>query len=116
MKRLGVTFAFACAALALAAPSQAAVNVGVADDHPVGQLDGGAAFFALLNDLGMKEVRLSVLWDPTQPTTIVNQTEITAVLPVATLRGMNVVFSVAPLKAKSITVPGANTQFVAFVE
>jgi hypothetical protein len=116
MKRLGVLIAFACAALALAAPSQAAVNVGVADDHPVGQPDGGAAFFALMNDLGMKEVRLSVLWDASQPTTIANQAEITAVLPVATLRGMNVVFSVAPLKARSIAVPGANAQFVAFVE
>ena len=57
MKRLGVFFAFSCAALALAAPSQAAINVGVADDHPLGQPDGGAAYFALMNDLGMKEVR-----------------------------------------------------------
>jgi hypothetical protein len=116
MKRLGVTFAFACAALVLAAPGQAAINVGVADDHPVGQADGGAAFFALMSDVGLKEVRLSVLWDASQPTTIVNQAEIAAVLPVATLRGVNVVFSVAPLKARSIGVPGANAQFVAFVE
>src|SRR5687767_112661 len=116
MKRLGVTFAFACAALVLAAPGQAAVNVGVADDQPLGHPDGGTAFFALMNDLGMKEVRLSVLWDATEPTTIAHQAQIEAVLPVATLRGMNVVFSVAPLKARSIAVPGANTQFVAFLE
>ena len=100
MMRLGVIFAFACAALAFAAPGQAAINVGVADDLPVGQPDGGAASFALMNDVGLKEVRLSVLWDSTQPTTIANKAQIEAVLPVATLRGVNVVFSVAPLKAR----------------
>jgi hypothetical protein len=98
MKRLGVTFAFACAALAFAAPGQAATKVGVADDLPVGQPDGGAASFALMNDVGLKELRLSVLWDSTQPTTIVNRAQIEAVVPVATLRGVNIVFSVAPLK------------------
>ena len=116
MTRLGITFAFACAVLAFAAPGQAAINVGVADDLPVGQPDGGAASVALMNDVGLKEVRLSVLWDSTQPTTIVNQAQIEAVVQVATLRGVNVVFSVAPLKARSITVPGANAQFVAFLD
>jgi len=116
VKRLAVTLALACAGLVLAAPGQAAINVGVADDRPIGQVDGGAAFFALMTDVGMREVRLSVLWDATQPMTIVNQAEIQAVLPVAAVRGVKVVFSVAPLKARSITVPGANTQFVAFLE
>ena len=113
--RLGVTFAFACAVFAFAAPGQAAINVGVADDLPVGQPDGGAASVALMNDVGLKEVRLSVLWDSSRPTTIANQAQIAGVLQVATLRGVNVVFSVAPLKARSITVPGANVQFVAFL-
>jgi len=116
MTRLGVILAFACAAFAFAAPGQAALNVGVADDLPVGQPDGGAASVALMNDVGLKEVRLSVLWDSAQPTTIVNQAQIGAVLQVATLRGVNVVFSVAPLKARSITAPGANAQFVAFLD
>ena len=89
MTRVGVTFAFACSALAFAAPGQAAINVGVADDLPVGQPDGGAASFALMNDVGLKEIRLSVLWDSSQPTTIANQAQIEAVLPVATLRGVN---------------------------
>jgi len=116
MKRLAVTFALACAGLALAAPAQAGVSVGVADDRPVGQPDGGAAFFALMNDIGLREARLSVQWDASQPATILNQVQIESVLPVATLRGVKVVFSVAPVKARAITAPGASTQFVAFVQ
>ncbi len=106
MKRLALTFALACAAFALAGPAQAAISVGVADDRPLGQPDGGAAFFMVMNDVGLSEIRLSVLWDATQPMTIAHQAQIESVLPVATLRGMKVTFSVTPLKARSITVPG----------
>ena len=102
--------------LALAGPAHAGISVGVADDRPLGQPDGGAAFFAVMSDVGLRDVRLSVLWDATQPMTIAHQVQLESVLPVATLRGMNVTFSVAPLKARSIAVPGAQTQFVAFVD
>jgi hypothetical protein len=116
VKRVGVLLSLACAGLTLAAASYGAVDVGVADDRPVGQPDGGAAFFAVLNDVGMREVRITVLWDAAQPMTIANQAEIEDVLPVATLRGVKVVFSVAPLKARALGEPGAATQFVTFVE
>jgi len=117
MKRLAVTFALACAGLALAGPAPAGLTVGVADDHPVGTPDNGAAFFALMNDVGLSEVRLGVKWDETQPTTIVNQAQIESVLPVATLRGVRVIFSVTPLKARAITAtPEASDQFVAFLQ
>jgi hypothetical protein len=117
MKRLALTSALACSAFALAGPAQAALSVGVADDRPLGQPDSGAAYFALMNDVGLREVRLSVKWDATQPTTIENQAQIESVLPVATLRGIRVVFSVTPLKARAITAsPEASAQFVAFVQ
>jgi hypothetical protein len=117
MKRLAVTFALACAGLALAGPAQAGLTVGVADDHPVGTPDNGAAFFALMNDVGLSEVRLTVNWDATQPTTIVNRAQIESVLPVATLRGVRVILSVTPVKARSITAaPEASAQFVAFLQ
>lgn len=117
MKRLAVTLALACAGFALASPAQAALTVGVADDHPVGQPDGGAAYFALMNDVGLREVRLTVNWDATQPTTIMNQAQIESVLPVATLRGIRVVFSVAPAKARAVgNSPQARQQFVAFLQ
>ena len=116
MKRLGVMFALACVSLALVGPAQAALSVGVVDDSPVGTADGGAAFFALMNDVGLREVRLSLRWDPAAPTTIENQAQISSVLPVATLRGVKVVLSVAPAKARSITdSPGASAQFAAFL-
>ena len=117
MKRLAVTLALACAALALASTAQAGLKVGVADDHPVGPADNGAAFFAIMNDVGLTEVRLTVGWDATRPTTILNRAEIESVLPVATLRGIRVIFSVTPMKARSITAtPAAYGQFVAFLE
>ena len=117
MKRLALTFALACAALALASPAQAGLTVGVADDHPLGQPDQGAAFFMLMNDVGLSQVRLTVNWDATQPTTIMHQDEIESVLPVATLRGVRVIFSIRPLQARSIAeTPAASDEFVAFLE
>ena len=38
--------------------------------------DGGAAFFAAMTDLGLKANRVSIAWDPANPTTIQNQAEI----------------------------------------
>jgi hypothetical protein len=117
MKRLAFTFALACAAFALAGPAQAGLAVGVADDRPIGTADNGAAFFALMNDVGLNEVRLTVNWDATQPTTIVNQSYIESVLPVATLRGVRVVFSVSPAKARAIGASAeARAQFVAYLK
>jgi hypothetical protein len=110
-----VIFALACACLALAGPASAGLSVGVTDDRPLGQPDGGTAFFTVMNDVGLREVRISIWWDAANPTLINNQAEIQNVLPVAALRGVKVVLSVTPLKAKSITVPGADDQFVAFV-
>ena len=117
MKRLAVTFALACACLALAAPAQASVDVGIADDRPVGAPDGGAAFFALMNDVGLRQVRLTVMWDPAQPATIENQAEIESLLPVAALRGIRVAFSVMPVRARSVTgSPRAAAEFAAFLQ
>ena len=99
----------------MAAPAQADINAGVVDDRPVVTADGGAAFFALMNDVGLKEVRLTVHWDPAHPMTIENQLYLTSMLPVATLRGVRVVFSVQPLKSRSVTgTPNGTQQFAAF--
>jgi hypothetical protein len=117
MKRFAVTLALACACLALAGPAQAGVDVGIADDSPVGIADGGAAFFALMNDIGLREVRLTVVWDPAQPETIENQAQIESLVPVATLRGVRVTFSVMPPKARTVTSsPEAAAGFVDFLQ
>jgi hypothetical protein len=102
--------------LALAAPANADLDAGVVDDRPVVTADGGAAFFALMSDVGLKEVRITVQWDPAHPTTIENQAYLESMVPVATLRGVRVVFSVQPLKARSVTgTPNGTQQFAAFV-
>src|SRR5918999_3181621 len=112
-----LVLAAACVtSLALAVPAQADVDAGVVDDRPVVTADGGAAFFALMADVGLKEVRITVQWDPAHPTTIEHQAYLESMLPVATLRGVRVVFSVQPVKARSVTgTPNGAQQFAAFV-
>ena len=116
--KLATLFALACASLAFAGPAQADVNVGVVDDRPVVTLDGGAAFFALMNDVGMREVRLTAQWDPAAPPTeIEHELYLTSMMPVAALRGVRVVFSVQALKAASVTgTPDGAAKFAAFLQ
>ena len=115
--KLATMFTLACASLALAGPAQADVNVGVVDDRPVVTADGGAAFFALMNDVGMRELRLTVQWDPANPANIHNQLYLTSMLPVATLRGVRIIFSVQAEKAKSVTgTPDGAAKFALFTQ
>jgi hypothetical protein len=116
LKLVLVLLATAVTSLGLAAPANADLDAGVVDDRPVVTADGGAAFFTLMNDVGLKEVRITVQWDPAHPTTIDNQAYLASMLPVATLRGMRVVFSVQPVKARSVTgTPNGTQRFAAFV-
>jgi hypothetical protein len=102
--------------LVLATPAHADLDAGVVDDRAVVTADGGAAFFALMSDVGLKEVRITAEWDPAHPTTIANEAYIANMLPVATLRGVRVTFSVQPAKSRSITgTPNGTQQFAAFV-
>lgn len=104
------------AGLALAGPANADLDAGVVDNRPIVTADGGAAFFALMNDVGLQEVRITVPWDPARPTTIENEAYLAAMLPVATLRGVRVVVSVQPLRARSVTATRNGSQrFAAFV-
>ena len=60
----------ACAA---AGAARAALDVGVTED--AGKTgDGGAAFFATLNDVGLNENRVSINWDAANPTAIAGRT------------------------------------------
>ena len=78
--------------------------------------DGGAAFFATLNDVGLKVNRVSINWDAANPTTIGGQAEIAAWLPQAQAAGTRIIFAVSPLKATDLTAtPDAKTKFASFV-
>jgi hypothetical protein len=69
-----------------------------------------------MTDVGLEELRITVLWDPANPTTITNEAYVASMLPVATLRGVRVVFSVQSVKARSVTgTPNGAQQFAAFV-
>ena len=107
----------ACAVLACAAAgtARAGLDVGVTED--AGKTgDGGASFFATLNDVGLKVNRVSINWDAANPTAIGGQDEIASWIPQAQAAGTRIIFAVSPLKATDLTAtPDAKTKFAAFV-
>jgi hypothetical protein len=103
------------ASLTLAGGASAGLQIGVADDLGF-HSDLSPWFFDSLGELGMKENRVSVPFDASAPTTIQSQAALDLYVPVATLRGVRVVFSVAPTKAKGMTeTPGAVTAYANYV-
>jgi len=65
-----VSLACALAALTLAAPAAADVVVGVADNRPKTDPTNAERFFTAMSDVGLKENRIAVVWDPLEPSTI----------------------------------------------
>jgi hypothetical protein len=114
--RVFTCLASLCAVLALPAAAPAALGLGVVDDSPKGSLDGGEAFYTLMADLGMSENRVTMTWDPSvDPTT--HDALVAPLLPVAQLRGVNIVFAVYPAKARGITsAPSAPAEFAAYLQ
>jgi hypothetical protein len=105
-----------CAALMAPPVAPAAVEIGVVDDAPKGSLDGGAAFYELMADLGMKENRVTMLWDPERDPAV-EDALVAPVLTTASLRGIRVIFAVFPAKARTITSsPSAGGQFTAYLQ
>src|SRR5919204_2069498 len=98
-----VAAALACLLCALAFSGAASGTVyGVADDAGKYAEDGGASFFATLNDLGMTENRVAVTWDPANPTTITDQAFLDRSVPKAVARGIDLVFAIYPAKARGL--------------
>jgi hypothetical protein len=107
--------ACALAVLFAAAPATADITVGVSDDLPIGADDSGAAFYASMQDLGLRENRIAVKWDSNAPTAIPNEAGIGRAVAEAQTRGVNVVLSLFPLRGRSITdAPAAAGQFAAW--
>jgi hypothetical protein len=98
------------------AGNASALDIGVVDDYGI-PAENAPWFFDSLADLGMRENRISIAWDPDAPTTIPRQQALELYVPYATLRGIRVVFGVSPAKARSITSnPAAPAQYTAFLE
>jgi hypothetical protein len=103
------------AALVLVGSASADVRIGIADDLGL-SADTSTWFFDSLGELGMRENRVSVPFDVTAPTTIQNQVGLDTYVPLATLRGVDVVFSVAPAKARAVADnPGAVRQYADYL-
>ena len=116
MQRPAVLVALLVSTLVVAGSSTAALRVGVADDFGTNG-DQTAWFFDHLGELGMTENRVSVNFDASAPTTIPNRALLDLYVPLATLRGVRVVFSVAPTRAKAIAeTPGSVEAYAAYVE
>jgi hypothetical protein len=114
MKIISAFLASACAALALAGVASADLAIGVVDDRAKSPGDL-APFFTQMNDVGLTQVRVTVLWDPAAPLTIPDQAEIERMLPFAQSAGVKVIFAVYPAKPRSApTTPAAAAQFAAF--
>ena len=106
----------ACAALLLVAPAAADVTVGVADDRGKLAEDGGAAFFASMRDVGLTENRITLAWDPDNPTTIRDQEALDRYMANAAAAGIRITVVIAPTRARALfnSAPATN-QFVAFI-
>jgi hypothetical protein len=94
-----------------------ATDFGVADTHPVGMSDDGAKFYALMNDVGLTENRLTLLWNPAQPTTIDNRDELARAIKQAQLHGIKTILSIYPARSGALSgSSAASTQFVTFLQ
>src|SRR3954465_13103809 len=101
MRRITAALASACAALALTGAASS-TTFGVADDAGKYAEDGGAGFFTMLTQLGMTEKRMAVFWDPSQPNPIAHRAFLDRSMPQAQPRGIHVMFSIYPLKARAL--------------
>jgi hypothetical protein len=107
MKIVSAFLASACASLALAGAASAELTIGVVDDRAKSPGDL-APFFTQMNDVGLSQVRVTVLWDPADPLTIPEQAEIERMLPFAQAAGVKVIFAVYPAKPRfAPTTPAA---------
>jgi hypothetical protein len=117
MKAFSTYLALLFAALAVPTGASGALGLGVVDDSPKGSLDGGAAFYSLMADLGMTENRVTMAWDPARPDPAAEDAFLAPVLSTAQARGIRVIVAVYPAKARSITSsPIAPGQFVAYLQ
>lgn len=112
-----LTFACVASALILAPGAVAAgtLRVGVADDHPKTSPEIAGQFYDAMNDVGLTENRITVLWDSANPTAIPDEQQIGEAIAAATAHGVHVTLSIYPDRARAITdSPQAIGQFASF--
>src|SRR5918999_2912768 len=106
----------ALAALAVAAPAAADVSVGVADDRGKLADDGGADFLAAMREVGLQENRITLAWDPDQPTTIRDKDSLDRYVANSTAAGIRLSVVISPSRARALfNSASTSTAFVRFV-
>jgi hypothetical protein len=122
VRRIGratrLTLVCALGALALAAPAAADVAVGVADSLAKSDPANAKRFFETMNDVGLTENRISIVWNPTQPTTIPDREALVQAVALAAEHKIRLTFSVyhGPPAATFTRSPAAAPQFAAFLQ
>ena len=122
MRRGAVVAAVLCAGAMLGALGSAAagqpspVRFGVADDTGKYADDGGAAFFAQLTSLGLRDDRMTVTWDPAHPALIADRQFLDRSIVAAAAAGVQVRLAVRPATAGAIGLSATRARsFAAFV-
>ncbi len=85
---------------AVAAPGT--IKFGVADDAGKYADDSGAAFYTRIAASGLSNDRVTVTWDPANPTVIEEKPFLDRTIPAASALGVDIVFSVRPSRANAI--------------
>ncbi len=94
----------ACIGALIAGPADATPRFGVAEDATKYAEDGGASLYPKLMALGMDTNRMTVHWDPTDPTTIQERGFLDRALPAAARAGVRVVLAVYPTDRYAFTI------------
>jgi hypothetical protein len=122
MRRGATVVAALCAGLAVAAAAAAGgksqtVRFGVADDTGKYADDNGAAFFAQIASLGLRDDRMTVTWDAAHPSQIADRAFLDRSIAAAGAAGVQVRLAVRPASASAIGLSAARAQaFANFVE
>ncbi|HEU0303479.1 MAG TPA: hypothetical protein VFR32_02755 [Gaiellaceae bacterium] len=103
LTRRAATLCACVAALAAATTATASPRFGVAEDATKYADDGGASLYPRLRELGMVENRITVRWNPADPTTIQEQGFLDRALPAADRAGVRIVFDVYPVDPFAFT-------------
>jgi hypothetical protein len=119
VKKVLAAIAVLVAALSFGAARASAggLIVGVNDD--AGKYEEGAgAFWSTMKGVGLQTNAMTVLWDETRPTTIIDEGFIRNSLPAAAANGISVAFDVYPMHSRAFTSgdPNAPAAFAAYVQ
>ena len=98
-----LTLVCALTALVLAPAAGADLSVGVADDHPKESPAVAETFYDTMKDVGLKENRITILWDSSSPTTIDHRDAVAHAVAVAVADGVRVTLALYPERARAIT-------------